>query len=367
MSITLSSAEIEKLTSAIRLLLSPLDHASVDHWRAAVNRELTDLLHADSAGFLLPVPEGLAMYSEEHDPRELAKYTQFPPPPLPGGKPVYVRAAELGVSTPAELYERQFPDYLRSVYYNEYQAPNRAYDPLVLAVGPGGPCAGATAALQFWHDRPDGTVFGSREAALLRLLLPAFHAGVESQMRWGKQHQDLLDTLDSLNQPVLVCNRAGKVLHLTASLHAVLDEEPEAERLRGELLATASELCKVPREGSRGASLAGHAAREVGTHRARYRLSGCLYGGPHASQAAYVLVSVDRLTPIRRSNEEMQAAFALTPAETRVALLLALGKSNAEIARELFLSPHTVRRHTERVLHKMKIGSRAEVAARLYV
>lgn len=53
--------------------------------------------------------------------------------------------------------------------------------------------------------------------------------------------------------------------------------------------------------------------------------------------------------------------FGLTPREAQVARRLAVRRTNAEIADELFLSEHTVRRHTERVLQKLSVGSRRDV------
>lgn len=53
--------------------------------------------------------------------------------------------------------------------------------------------------------------------------------------------------------------------------------------------------------------------------------------------------------------------FRLTRAERRVAYLLAEGKSSAAIAQSLSVTIHTARRHTERVLSKFGIHSRAEV------
>jgi DNA-binding CsgD family transcriptional regulator len=41
-------------------------------------------------------------------------------------------------------------------------------------------------------------------------------------------------------------------------------------------------------------------------------------------------------------------------------------RSNAEIAKELYISPHTARRHTERIMQKVGIHSRAEIVAKLY-
>jgi DNA-binding CsgD family transcriptional regulator len=53
--------------------------------------------------------------------------------------------------------------------------------------------------------------------------------------------------------------------------------------------------------------------------------------------------------------------FGLTPREAQVARRLAVRRTNAEIAEELFLSEHTVRKHTEQVLRKLSVSSRRDV------
>jgi DNA-binding CsgD family transcriptional regulator len=62
------------------------------------------------------------------------------------------------------------------------------------------------------------------------------------------------------------------------------------------------------------------------------------------------------------SEEELRSRFHLTRQESRVALRLAEGMSNEDVACAFGVSPHTARRHTERVLFKMRLTSRAEVA-----
>jgi DNA-binding CsgD family transcriptional regulator len=53
---------------------------------------------------------------------------------------------------------------------------------------------------------------------------------------------------------------------------------------------------------------------------------------------------------------------ALTPTELRVALLVAEGRSNPEIAAELFLSRRTVQTHVQHILTKLGAHSRVEIA-----
>ncbi|WP_405703939.1 ATP-binding protein [Streptomyces sp. NBC_00069] len=54
---------------------------------------------------------------------------------------------------------------------------------------------------------------------------------------------------------------------------------------------------------------------------------------------------------------------ALTPAELKVALLVAQGRSNPEIAGALFLSTRTVQTHVSHILAKLQVRSRTAVAA----
>ena len=57
--------------------------------------------------------------------------------------------------------------------------------------------------------------------------------------------------------------------------------------------------------------------------------------------------------------------YGMTPREIEVAMLLSEGCSNRTIAHRLGISPHTARHHTQRVLAKLGVHSRAEAGARL--
>jgi DNA-binding CsgD family transcriptional regulator len=61
----------------------------------------------------------------------------------------------------------------------------------------------------------------------------------------------------------------------------------------------------------------------------------------------------------------LQDEYGMTPREVEVALLLSEGLSNSALARQLGISPHTARHHTQRVLGKLGVHSRAEAGARL--
>jgi DNA-binding CsgD family transcriptional regulator len=55
----------------------------------------------------------------------------------------------------------------------------------------------------------------------------------------------------------------------------------------------------------------------------------------------------------------------LTATEERVALLVARGKSNSEVAAALFVSPKTVEWNLSKIYRKLRVASRTELAARL--
>lgn len=80
------------------------------------------------------------------------------------------------------------------------------------------------------------------------------------------------------------------------------------------------------------------------------------------SRAALRAVGV-RLGTGRRSARPRFGWEALTDTEARVARLVSARRSNPEIARELYLSRHTVVSHVSRVLAKLGVSSRTELVA----
>jgi DNA-binding NarL/FixJ family response regulator len=65
------------------------------------------------------------------------------------------------------------------------------------------------------------------------------------------------------------------------------------------------------------------------------------------------------------SRQSTSGAVSLTPREREVALLVAEGLTNAELARRLYISPKTAAVHVSSILHKLGVSSRTEVAGAL--
>jgi DNA-binding CsgD family transcriptional regulator len=66
---------------------------------------------------------------------------------------------------------------------------------------------------------------------------------------------------------------------------------------------------------------------------------------------------------VSRLSQQRFERFGLTPREVEILHLVAQGKTNKEIAADLYISPLTVRTHLEHIYEKLGVGSRTEAAA----
>jgi DNA-binding CsgD family transcriptional regulator len=95
---------------------------------------------------------------------------------------------------------------------------------------------------------------------------------------------------------------------------------------------------------------------------AREAIQAALSGFEQLGAATWVETARAELGRIGgRTREE-----GLTAAERRVALLVAAGRTNREVAAELFLGERTVAGHLTRVYAKLGVRSRTELARRLH-
>ena len=67
-----------------------------------------------------------------------------------------------------------------------------------------------------------------------------------------------------------------------------------------------------------------------------------------------------------RSQYQPNKTHLLTPRELQIAELVALGKTNAEIGNELWITTNSVKQALKRMFRKLSVSSRAEMVAQLF-
>lgn len=99
-----------------------------------------------------------------------------------------------------------------------------------------------------------------------------------------------------------------------------------------------------------------------------YKINGVLSRTDVTDNPFVILVYLQPLrTAIAGGRVELDPLFGvLSPREQEVAMLLARGHSNREIATLLAIAEHTARRHTERVLERLGLTSRQQIAPLLF-
>ena len=176
-----------------------------------------------------------------------------------------------------------------------------------------------------------------------------------------------LRALDAVSQPLAFYTCAGELLHANRAAYCALQEAPEAEWLRAEAEHFARSVCalvRVRNEEDESEVMEAVAVQEISVAEP-LRLSGSYVGLDLFGSGPSVLLSLERPAPDPLAESSLHARFGLTRQEARTARLLAEGWSNQEIAERLSISAHTAKRHTEHVLHKLGVRSRAEVAIRV--
>jgi len=123
------------------------------------------------------------------------------------------------------------------------------------------------------------------------------------------------------------------------------------------------------------ALLAGTAGRAASARRAATDVLGSACDSAQDLDATPLLIDIDDLArrarlsvgatglTDRRCDDQALETLDLTPREQEVLTLLARGKSNGDIAKDLFISTKTASVHVSNILRKVNVTNRIEAAA----
>lgn len=372
MSIHLSASERRDFAAAQRAMLSPLAYDDFSAWQSDVNQSIRALVGADHLVTFLWDEHTLDYFSDDTDTDWLLpvknRFLGYDKSgngtfrPEDGQQPGTLFAEKmhrlrrkLGSSAVCDLQFGGATEMKTSDLFQATHVPAGICFMLGLHTSlPVGEVATCVA-----YERPDATGYREKSLFMLELLVPAYERGV-SVWRSAGAHREMFDTIGAA---VVVLGAAGQKLYESRALDRLLTDEPESTRVAEAIEREARRLFQGRRrrlDTPRG----GAVPHEVQTRRSGYEILGSRLRHSVFGMEA-VLVIVQPRTPLLPTPSENQARFGLTPREAEVADLIANGLDNRSIAERLFISPHTVRRHTERVFEKLGIDSRAAVAISL--
>ena len=363
MALNVRSADLNAIADAQRVLLSPLGYPTLDAWRDAVTLVMKDLMGADLSSFAMRSPNTVYLYNRDFDLGFLRTY-------LDSIRTLDPKLDIQRIATRHVVWSRRLlwvgreSEYYRSGYYNDFIVPSRGYDAVGVCVQLGDERTDSPQLL-FHHDRPTGGKFGRRGADLLRLLYPAFDAGVNAYLKFHERRKTLLSGIDELDEGILLFDRSGAVAHQNAAATNLLQQDAQREKLLAAARDLANTLLIGPSARKHGDSPVPRAVMPLTTSRHSYRLRACLLEASLFGDNTPVMVFLRKEGRHLSTEADLQARFRLTEREASVALLLADRHSNDEIAATLGISSHTAHHHTERVLSKLGVSSRSRVRKRL--
>jgi DNA-binding CsgD family transcriptional regulator len=269
----------------------------------------------------------------------------------------------LAGTTHATWHVEEFPRRLGAATYRAFQdtaiyralfAPGRG------AVATGFVTAGPRpASLVLSRRRPDRPDRRARARPLLELLGPAAHGRHVLRARLadaGLSHGGAVGAgVDALRAPALLLAPDGREAHRNPALAALL-ARPGVDG--------AAVLHALHGAGAAARVLAGSASAARRAPAGDPPSPALQVGAVPWGDGGVGILVVLPAAPGRTTMAGDGVGAALTARERQVAALLAERLTNAEVARALGVSVHTVRRHVEQVLRKLGARSRFEVRAR---
>lgn len=357
---SLSSEQLRAAEALQHVLLSPHDYASIDGWRAAVNREVAAATGGDAAMFQLMLPGVDPHYSEDLCMERLEAYPEYMPA-FGQQRGIFARAMSLGAGNRYMLWLDHLEWLYGSTYFNELIADLKAFDTLFAAAP--SPGSRYPAMLHVYHERwRGGPRFDASDVRLMRLVQPALQAGVRAAARSLANRGSFTASLDSRRDGALVLDREGKLLYRNPSfadlvpLHPDRDTLVDAGREMARGLLSDDERLRFDPETARKAVPVGEDV---------VLLTAVLVGEGVFDVGPVVLVTLHADEPRPPDGRTLRDRFGLTPRQAEVARLLAGRLSNAEIAERLHVSPNTARHHTEAVMDKLEVRDRRLIHDRI--
>lgn len=361
MALVLSPVELAQLSAAVHVLTTPLAYDRLADWRAALRGAVEPLLGVHLSGTVLPIPgESLAEGTPGSIPSAQpahAYFSRFRAPRLVN------RPWEIAIFTVDDICEWAEPAVVDA--NAECPRPRRLYDAVAMVVAVGATLTPAAA--HFFRERLRGPTFEERAAGILQILVPAFAAGIHAAMRSTEHRTSLARLVDGLRQALLIFDAEGQLLHANPALQEIAAASGCQTSVFAAARRLAQRLAHVARSAARDLGLEGGsgipAVEELRAGPNRLRLWGSYLAAGAFTPGRCIVEVVEQVPAAPLGIVDLRGRFHLTERECQVAQALALGRSNREIAAALAIRERTAEHHTEHVLLKLGVHSRAAAGA----
>lgn len=354
----LLGSDLEQLRCVWKALLAQRSNGSIEQWRRSVLHNLRVLTGSDKALLVLSSTTGRLVYGDQVSPDLLLSYAnRFAD--LDRG----LRAArEFGLEVWSLRQLWQSGELERSQYYGLFAHPNGLNDSVgvTLQLDPS-----TEMCMAFHWARPGTYADVERRRELLGLVLEPLRATFRADFGTIDPMPHLCSLIDACGQASALYGLNGRLVKQNAVMLRVLAQDPERDAIQRQIHEVAQSTLKaLAQEQQISGELSGQVdgtRREVVTSQATYRVRGNLVGRNGPGGRTAILVSVNRVAFQIPAPDSLRARYGLTARELQVASLLMHRMTNVEIARLLSISPHTARHHTENVLAKLGVQSRASL------
>ena len=192
-----------------------------------------------------------------------------------------------------------------------------------------------------------------------------FRASFINHLGFGRRKALLISFIKSAPVGVTLYNPNGLVMQQNRVMESLLQNDPEGRIINAEARRLSLQVTRAQAESTEPQLLNSTAVAEMRTARFRYRISATFVEDGVLSGHACALAVTERLGAPSLNTHQVAIRFGLTKREAEAARLMGRGCSNREIALTLGISVNTARRHSERILSKLDVHSKAEAAVRL--
>lgn len=171
--------------------------------------------------------------------------------------------------------------------------------------------------------------------------------------------QHLASFTDSIPMAVMLTDIEGVSVYENSTMRTMLTAHPDGS-LRAAIAKRVDAVwCSTKARGA--TNLAQESSLQL-LHGGTYRITSSCLWGEMPPRPCVVAVMVELVGAASLPTSTLRRRYSLTHREVEVARLLADGNTNNEIARELRISVCTARHHTENVMLKLRVSTRAKVA-----